>query len=188
MDEPRLVTRKALGRTAPERSADQRRRKRYLPSLPASPRVAAPRAERARRLLEELGTVRTGYPETLLLLCSACHTHHHAGRLAITGTADRLEVRRIAESPPPARAEGAGSDACVGEAPGPSAHVGAAGRLDAAITCAQARDALIAMGWKPSLARPAVCAASAALGAAAPLEQVIAEALRRCPRPIVAGG
>ena len=92
-------------------------------------------------------------------------------------------MRRIAE--PPARAEDAAPDACAGGAPG--AHVGAASRLDAAITCAQARDALVAMGWKPSLARPAVCAANAALGAGAPLEQVIVEALRRCPRPIARG-
>ncbi len=118
-----------------------------------------------------------------ILLCSACHRHHHAGRLAITGTANQLEVRRIAEPPPPARAEGAASDARVGGAP--SAHVGAASRLDAAITCAQAKDALVSMGWKPSLARPAVDAASAALGAGATLEQVIIEALRRCPRPIL---
>jgi hypothetical protein len=33
-----------------------------------------------------------------VLLCSACHGHHHAGRLAISGTADRLEVRRVAEA------------------------------------------------------------------------------------------
>ncbi len=59
--------------------------------------------------------------------------------------------------------------------------MGAASRLDAAITCAQAQDALVAMGWRPSLAGPAVCAASAALGAGAPLEQLIVEALRRCP-------
>ncbi len=120
-----------------------------------------------------------------ILLCSACHTHHHAGRLAITGTADLLEVWRIAEPTPPARAEGAASDARVGGAPG--AHVGAASRLDAAITCAQAKDALVAMGWKPALASPAVYAASAALGAGASLEQIIIEALRRCPRPILDG-
>ncbi len=57
-----------------------------------------------------------------ILLCSACHTHHHAGRLAITGTSDLLEVRRIGESPPPARAESAAPDACPGGAPGPSAQ------------------------------------------------------------------
>ena len=32
----------------------------------------------------------------LVLACSACHQAHHAGTLTITGTADRLEVRRPA--------------------------------------------------------------------------------------------
>jgi len=34
----------------------------------------------------------------LVLACSACHQAHHAGTLTITGTADRLEVRRPAHA------------------------------------------------------------------------------------------
>jgi hypothetical protein len=35
----------------------------------------------------------------LCLLCSACHLAHHRGALAITGTADQLEVRRPGHAP-----------------------------------------------------------------------------------------
>ncbi|HEX2687064.1 MAG TPA: HNH endonuclease signature motif containing protein, partial [Kofleriaceae bacterium] len=36
----------------------------------------------------------------LILLCSACHLAHHRGLLAITGTAERLEVRRLGQMTP----------------------------------------------------------------------------------------
>ena len=36
----------------------------------------------------------------LILLCSACHLAHHRGRLAITGTAERLEIRRLGQMTP----------------------------------------------------------------------------------------
>jgi hypothetical protein len=78
------------------------------------------------------------------------------------------------------------------------AHVGAAGarssapagaeiqtvsKLDAAILCTQARAALTGLGWKPAIARGAVDAAAAALGAEMTLERLIFESLRRCPTP-----
>jgi hypothetical protein len=36
----------------------------------------------------------------LILLCSACHLAHHRGLLAITGTAERLEIRRLGQTTP----------------------------------------------------------------------------------------
>jgi len=56
-------------------------------------------------------------------------------------------------------------------------------RLDAAVLHAQAQQALVGLGWKSAIAQSAVAAALAALGPAAPLEQLIFEALCRCPRP-----
>jgi len=102
-------------------------------------------------------------PSNLTLRCSACHQNHHAGSLIITGTApDRLEVQRREE---------------------PAAE--AATKLDMAMLRAQARDALVALGWKPAIARAAVDDAASHMGHDASLEQLIREALRRCPRPIV---
>jgi Holliday junction resolvasome RuvABC DNA-binding subunit len=45
---------------------------------------------------------------------------------------------------------------------------------------ADAREALVGLGWKPAIARAAVAAALAELDEDAPLPQVIREALRRC--------
>jgi hypothetical protein len=56
-------------------------------------------------------------------------------------------------------------------------------KLDEAVLHAQAKQALVGLGWKPAIAQSAVAATLAALGPAAPLEQLIFEALRRCPRP-----
>jgi hypothetical protein len=50
------------------------------------------------------------------------------------------------------------------------------------VTRAQAKEALIGMGWKPKIASAAVQAAVGALGEGAALERLIVEALRRCPR------
>jgi hypothetical protein len=91
----------------------------------------------------------------LILLCSACHAAHHRGKLTISGTADRLVVERVA-------------------APG-DAHVGTN-------ACAQAKQALVGMGWKPKIAAVAVQAAASALGEGVALEKLIFESLRRCPR------
>jgi len=175
--------------------------------------------------------------QNLALLCSACHLAHHAGLLAIAGTADQLEVRRIAGA-----GAGASTGAHVGEveggygdsfaaARGVDAARGGAGagagdccadtgaaadccadtaadccadtarcarcrdltptegsaresnKLDVAILRTQAKQALVGLGWKSAIAQAAVAAAAATLGDGAPLERLIVEALRRCPRP-----
>jgi hypothetical protein len=63
------------------------------------------------------------------------------------------------------------------------AHVGATGKLDAAILRTQAKAALVGLGWKPAIAHAAIAAAAAAQGADLTLEQWIFESLRRCPAP-----
>jgi hypothetical protein len=118
----------------------------------------------------------------IVLCCFSCHQAHHAGRLTISGTADRLVVRRpdgYASSgrkaphvrpsimPPPI-------------APPPIAP---ASRLDAAILHTQAKAALTGLGWKPAIAHAAVTAAAAAQGPDTTLERLIFESLRRCPKP-----
>jgi hypothetical protein len=93
----------------------------------------------------------------VLLLCAACHSAHHRGKLQIGGTADELEVDR----------------------PHERAHVGAA-RWDAAMARTQAKEALIRLGWRPRVAAQAVEGAAEALGDGVALERLIFEALRRC--------
>jgi len=61
--------------------------------------------------------------------------------------------------------------------------VGAASKLDVIIVRAQAKAALIGLGWKPAIAHAAVAAAAAAQGPEMALERLIFEALRRCPAP-----
>ena len=58
-----------------------------------------------------------------------------------------------------------------------------ASKLDAAILRRQAKAALTGLGWKPAIAHAAVAAAAAAQGDEVMLEQLIFEALRRCPTP-----
>ena len=74
-------------------------------------------------------------------------------------------------------------DAHVDTVANRNAHVGAPMKLDAAIFCTQAKEALVGLGWKPAIAQAASAAASAALGMDATLERLIFEALRRCPKP-----
>lgn len=146
-------------------------------------------------------------PMNLVLACSSCHLAHHRGALSITGTADHLEFRRpgrldahvgvtnptgtIATSASceraantaaatPARAHltnAAPSAACI------SAPASASSRLDAAILRTEAKAALVGLGWKPPIAGAAITAAIAEQGAELTLEQLIFEALRRCPIP-----
>ena len=61
-------------------------------------------------------------------------------------------------------------------------HVGPS-RLDDAIVRTQARDALVALGWKPNIARTAVDEARSHGGRDVTIEELIRDALRRCPRP-----
>jgi hypothetical protein len=132
----------------------------------------------------------------IILVCSACHQAHHAGILTISGTADRLEVRRPGQETSVADAgvastatSAAGTDAHVGvhnlttPIAHASAHVDVAKNLDAAILRTQAKAALTGLGWKPAIAHAAVAAAAAAQGADVTLERLIFESLRRCPVP-----
>ena len=98
-------------------------------------------------------------PSNLRLQCSSCHLSLHRGTLAIEAIASgQLVVRRRDE--PPSR---------------PSA------KLDATVVRMQARDALVGLGWKPTIARAAVDEAWSHVGSSVALELLIREALRRCP-------
>jgi cytochrome c peroxidase len=96
-------------------------------------------------------------PRSGLVQCSSCHRSTHLGTLVVEGD----KVQRP-------------------NAPAPS-HVGS--RLDHAIVRTQARDALVGLGWKPNIARTAVDEARSHVGCDVTLEELIWEALRRCPRP-----
>jgi hypothetical protein len=116
----------------------------------------------------------------LALICSACHQSHHDGVLTISGTTDRIEVRRPGNAPrgaapvvAPDVTSGASADA----------HVGVGSELDAEILRTQAKVALTGLGWKPAIADAAVAAAAAAQENGGSLEQLIFEALRRCRTP-----
>ncbi|HEX7843841.1 MAG TPA: HNH endonuclease signature motif containing protein [Kofleriaceae bacterium] len=128
----------------------------------------------------------------LALVCAACHQSHHDGRLRISGPADRIEVRRpgqtnpassVRDSPPSSNI-GAHVDATdAAMTVGTGAHADATSKLDVAIVRAQAKAALIGLGWKPAIAHAAVATAAAAGGTEMALERLIFEALRRCPAP-----
>jgi Holliday junction resolvasome RuvABC DNA-binding subunit len=91
----------------------------------------------------------------------------HRGTLVVDGD----EVRRP-NAPPPTKRE-------------VPSHVGSpsTSRLDDAILRTQARDALVGLGWKATIARTAVEEAISHVGSDTSLEDLIREALRRCPRP-----
>ena len=120
-------------------------------------------------------------PSNVALLCSSCHLAHHRGALTISGTADQLEVHRPAQAclstdlrVAPARSASAVEN---------GAHVGAISKLDATPLQIQAKAALTSLGWKSPIAHAAVTAAVGAMGNDLTLEQLIFEALRRCPAP-----
>ncbi|MDQ3337015.1 MAG: HNH endonuclease [Myxococcota bacterium] len=92
------------------------------------------------------------------LKCSACHRGVHRGTLEVVGN----DVKR----------------------PNEPSHVGRT--FEVAATRTQARDALVGLGWKPTIARAAVDEAIARIGHDPPLEELIREALRCCPRPTAA--
>jgi hypothetical protein len=145
----------------------------------------------------------------LALLCSACHLAHHRGALRISGTADQLVVDRpgeredlanggthvgdlhaehVATAPMQTMDRGIMGEMQATAAPSDQAADDASGsvvpsKLGTAVLRAQAKQALVGMGWKAAIAESSVSAALAALGPAVPLERLIFEALRRCPRP-----
>jgi Holliday junction resolvasome RuvABC DNA-binding subunit len=98
----------------------------------------------------------------LRLYCSACHASQHAGTLTIIGAGDHAEVRRPAA---------------------PLDAIDQSAKLQNAITRTYAKDALVKLGWTPAIARSATDAAIAALESDAPIDHIIREALRLCPRP-----
>ena len=129
-------------------------------------------------------------------LCSGHHRAHHGGLLAITGTApDRVQL--VWMVPPRVNARmGTIEDHAAGTNER-QAHVGAktrqgntsdtsagAARFGRAVMQTQARDALVGLGWKPGIARAAVEEACASVGTEVPIDALILEALRRCPKPL----
>jgi hypothetical protein len=92
----------------------------------------------------------------LALLCGSCHLAHHRGSLTITGTAERLEVRRNAGPDPSVLTSahvGAGTvasavnkldDAIVGAAARPGTVASAASKVDDAIVGAAPRTTTVA--------------------------------------------
>ena len=64
-----------------------------------------------------------------------------------------------------------------------ASEVTAPSRYDIAVLRTQSKQALVGMGWKAAVAEAAVDAAVTAVGPVVPLERLIFEALRRCPRP-----
>jgi Holliday junction resolvasome RuvABC DNA-binding subunit len=102
--------------------------------------------------------------------------------LTISGTADQLEVHRPAQaswSADPREVAPTSSTSTVEN----GAHVGAISKLDATTLQIQAKAALTSLGWKSPIAHAAVAAAVGAMGNDLTLEQLIFEALRRCPAP-----
>jgi hypothetical protein len=61
--------------------------------------------------------------------------------------------------------------------------VGVPAGLELAVLRVQAKEALTGLGWKARIAHVAVAGAAEALGEGVTLEQLVLEALRRCPRP-----
>lgn len=56
-------------------------------------------------------------------------------------------------------------------------------KLSAAVRREEVKSALLGLGWKPSVVRAALAEAVASLEVNATFDQLIREALRRCPRP-----
>ena len=96
----------------------------------------------------------------LILTCSSCHQAHHDGRLVMSGTADQLDVTRPAE---------------------PRSHVGPASHLGNAIARAQAKSALVKLGWKPAVARAAIDRVAAELPTDATVEAIVRAAIKVDP-------
>ncbi len=107
-------------------------------------------------------------------LCSGHHAAHHRGALAIEGRAP--DGIRFAWQRP--------DDAHVGLNDRQCEAVHPPSTLEIATLRTQARDALVGLGWKRSIAIAAVDEARANVPSDAPIDVLIREALRRCPRPL----
>jgi hypothetical protein len=62
---------------------------------------------------------------------------------------------------------------------------GSRDKLSAAVRREEVKSALLGLGWKPVVARAALAEAAAALDVDATFDQLLREALRRCPKPSV---
>ena len=149
-------------------------------------------------------------PSNLRLQCSACHLALHLGTLVIERTAagELVARRRECRDSTPGAHASAVIDLAAGavvepaaraygevpavdlparavlDDPAPNPAVATvATKLDMAVATAQARDALVGLGWKPAIARAAVAEAQSHVGPGVGLAVLIREALRRCPKP-----
>ena len=113
------------------------------------------------------------------LTASPAHAATPASRSASAVIARNATPARARIAAPAAHATTANAATPVASTP---AHGGAT-RLDAAVLRAQAKDALVGLGWKPGIARAAVDEACTHVGREATLAALIREALRRCPKP-----
>ena len=129
-------------------------------------------------------------------LCSGHHRSHHHGLLAIEGRApDAIrfkwmrpaveEVAVIVGSNGPQIRARVGTNGNHVRTERGSARTAPARSSKFAIAAlrTQARDALIGLGWKISIAGAAVDEAIAHVGTDAAVDVLIREALRRCPKP-----
>ena len=118
-------------------------------------------------------------PANLTLRCSACHAAHHAGKLTITGSAPDAVVttRNVVASR-------AAPTLRMPPANGPTPHrrPGASTTMAASPGRADAIEALCTLGWKRGIATAAVDEALGHVAHGAGLDELIREALRRCPR------
>jgi hypothetical protein len=67
----------------------------------------------------------------------------------------------------------------------PPGSAGSRDKLSAAVRREEVKAALLGLGWKPAIARAALVEAIAALDVEATFDQLLREALRRCPKPSV---
>ncbi|MGE0870200.1 MAG: HNH endonuclease [Kofleriaceae bacterium] len=134
----------------------------------------------------------TSAPAQIVLLCGAHHDARHRGQIAITGTApDKLVITRlaIAGTAPPAHVTtrpGATNVAHVGQTDvvdRSGASQVESNALDRAVLEVDARRVLTKLGFRAHEASAAVSAAMAHVGREATLEQLVRDALRRCPKP-----
>jgi hypothetical protein len=131
-------------------------------------------------------------PERLVLLCDGHHTALHEGKLTITGTApDKLEfvwtIDPHAGTSPPGAVESAPSMAHVGPkvAPPEPATTGPSSEpsnSELSVMRADVKQALVTLGFKPSQATDAIDDALGNLGPEPNLDELLREALRRCPK------
>jgi hypothetical protein len=139
-------------------------------------------------------------PSNLTLRCSACHTAHHAGKLSISGTAPHalettrnvapvgvatdLRVPPRSDATPRARAEHPSTEKIeAASAPVLQRRPRTNAELRTTPKRSEAIQALSALNWKRAIAAAAVDEALAHVTPDAGLEELIREALRRCPRP-----